>query len=243
MVLFSCFYGNLIAGGGAPPGLVICRQLGISIALEVIQEGQAIPASWENIPMIREKLDHLLEQNPNELILINTMALVPGAPGIKSMPGLPKDYQDRRLFAIGRKPSFDFSSTQSEGTEGGRYYIAITADGSDTIAGWMPESQVKLIFQQIPGFDPADQPLPFENAEKLLREAKFRQKELENEVRKQFPPTRQRPGTNRPAYPPAAGVKAAIPASRAVEWAAAGLLATGLVFWYLRKRRKKAGSG
>lgn len=105
--------------------------------------------------------------DPTELAILNTFAFVPDAPLIEMSQGVSQMRGGMRLFAIGRKAVFDYSNVahDPEPSKGGRFAILIAADGSDILATWVPEPEVRKILSQVKSFDPAAQALPFPNAE------------------------------------------------------------------------------
>ncbi len=220
------------------------RKLGVAYLLEGSLRGklsnQPLPGSWDEIEPVVE----IRKMDPRGSLYvmktINSFALVPGAPVIIKEPGISYEYYGKRLFLISR--SEDFVPPDSPG----RYAILIDPEGTDpekmqTYSHFIPEETAQLILGQLKGFDPKKTPVAFEDLPAIEKRFKAEQKELDDFAKAQLPRPRQRPGTNRPAYPPAAGVKATIPASRVVEWTVAGAIVAGLVFWYLRKGKKRAG--
>jgi hypothetical protein len=125
-----------------------------------LDSGKGIPTTLDNIPSLRETV----ESEPWMIKKINILALVPEAPLIRAEQNVKADYHGYRLFAVGRTTNFDYERTSLDGKlESGRYTILFASDGRSAIAPWIPESEVKAILSQIKDFEPAKQPLAFQD--------------------------------------------------------------------------------
>jgi hypothetical protein len=144
---------------------VIYGSVSMSIAVELIEQGKSIPDSWEGIPLVSEMLKNpQLSSNFSRLKVINSMALIPGAPAIQQEEGIPKRYWGCRLFAVSRDqlgPRETLDPVTGE-FHRGRYCVSINGADRGSMGVRIEESEAQLIFKQFNNFDPAKQPLAFE---------------------------------------------------------------------------------
>ncbi|MES2921032.1 MAG: hypothetical protein V4819_05780 [Verrucomicrobiota bacterium] len=201
---------------------------------------QPLPSSWDEIEPVVE----IRAMDPRGWVFamktINSFALVPGAPVIIKDPGISGDYYGKRLFLISR--SEDFVAPDSSG----RYVILIDPEGTDpnairTYSHFIPEATAQIILGQLKGFDPKKTSVAFEDLPVIEKRFDAEQKELDDFAKTLRSKPKQRPGSDLPPHSadtPAADVT---PAFRTVEWSVAGVIAAGLVFWYLRKKTKIPG--
>lgn len=144
--------------------------LGISVCdflvseLYVIRDSGSkdLPKSWDAFESIRLMKDGSLRHQLSRAKAINSLSLVPRSPIIGADPGIPREYRGRHLFLISREENF----TKFSGS--GRCAILIKPEELDSkplmiYSDFIPEETAKLILSKIPNFDPAHQPLAFED--------------------------------------------------------------------------------
>lgn len=163
--------------------LVICREIESNLLNQFIDEHKNLPVSWAEFEGISMTKRGLLQYQSFRAKTINSLALVPGAPIIKSQLGIPREYSGWRLFLISRDKNF----TKTSGD--GRYAILIKPEELDsksmrTYSYFIPEETAQIILKQINGFDPQKQPLAFENIDQLEQNKKSRQDQSTQEIRK-----------------------------------------------------------
>jgi hypothetical protein len=163
MIILSCLSTVSRARSLETATSVVYGDISMSIAFEIANH--SIPISWEGVPRIQEML-----KNPTsssyyfKFKVINSMALIPGAPTIQQEEGIPNKYVGCRLFAVSRD-----SIAQGEAidpTTGklkmGRYCVSINGTDHGSMGNWLTESEAQLIFKQFNNFDPKKQSLAFE---------------------------------------------------------------------------------
>lgn len=144
-----------------------CNVVEIAIWDEFVSSGKALPDAWEEIQLIADMRRKSGEQNPDLLVKINTLAIVPGGPAIGESQRIRRDRWNSNIFAISRTELFDNAKDPS--VEGGRFALIVKPDKSEIATHWLPETEAREILGQLEGFDPAKQPLAFENAGELVR--------------------------------------------------------------------------
>lgn len=152
---------------------------------EFIGTGKGIPKSWDDFSEIRMMKDGILQMQLFRVRTINSFALVPNTPVIPPETGIPKDYIGSRSFMISRSENFTASGIA------GRYAILLSTEKNvsksvRTGSYFIQEKIAELILKRIEGFDPAAQPLAFENIAQLERGKKERHQRLMDDVRKQM---------------------------------------------------------
>ncbi len=168
IIIFLVYsFESLVARVEMSDTSVTCRNMIFFLWEDFLNKGSDLPSSFDDIQSYRDVLETY--SNPRTLVgtigIINRLAIVPDAPVIQAGEGISRERQNRRLFAISRSMSFDYPSPEPTGDlpKGGRFAIVITPDGSDALPYWISESEARLILRQIDGFDPAKQPLAFED--------------------------------------------------------------------------------
>lgn len=178
-IIFSIFLCQYLtqesqAGNDSTPALSIFRDITVCLKEDYLSKGKKLPDSLNEIPMFREMTINAWK-DVRSLKLINTLALVPGAPLIRQEDGISPSHWGSKMFAISRTHNTEYSNHTFNGNpEEGRYYITITPDGANATAGWLRESQVQLFFRQVPTFEPLKQPFTFANIDEIDREQKSR---------------------------------------------------------------------
>jgi hypothetical protein len=213
--------------------MAFCRDLESSLNYQFIDDEKDLPTSWDDfaeIGMIKKKL---LPRNSIQLKTINSLALVPGAPVIHAQPGIPGEYQGHRLFLISRTENI----TKPSGP--GRYAILIKPEELDsrpirTYSYFIPEETAQIILKQIKGFDPQEQPLAFEDVDRLEHDKKAEHDQATQEIKKHL----KKPGKLGPD-------DQIIPDDQyskwweryGLVWIAGGIILTAFLIWIaLRKR-------
>lgn len=164
ILILTCIFSSIMhlhAGGDATITLGICRDISMSLKDDFIDQGKSLPASFEDFPMLKSSV----EKYPGILKHLNTLAIVPNAPIIGEELGISRSLSGRRIFAISRNVSFDYAKNKysSDPVKGGRYIVAIESPSQDYPGSWISEPEAQIIFKQLKGFDPAKQPLAFQN--------------------------------------------------------------------------------
>jgi len=154
------------------PTQVIFRQITLSLTMDYLQVSKDLPISFEEIPMVRQQA----KNNPNYIKNLNHLAIVPGTPVINSADGIPSRHFNLRLFAIGRTPDLEPKKL-------GRIVVWITEDGSGSMPDWVPEPEAQIILKQLKGFDPAKQPLVFQDLVQDTSKDPLNQKNLNQNAR------------------------------------------------------------
>jgi hypothetical protein len=153
------------AGGLRTETSIVYGNISMVITWEFIDQGKSLPTSWEEISMVREMLENpTSSSNFYRLKIINSMALIPGAPRIRQEKGIPHNYWGCRLFAVSRDKNLDYGIIDpvTGKSAGGRYCAAACDTKEGSMGVWINESEAQLIFKQFSNFDPAKQPIPFE---------------------------------------------------------------------------------
>jgi hypothetical protein len=164
ILILTCIFSSIMhlhAGGDATITLGICRDISMSLKDDFIDQGKSLPASFEDFPMLKSSV----EKYPGILKHLNTLAIVPNAPIIGEELGISRSRSGRKIFAISRNVSFDYAKNKysSDPVKGGRYIVAIESPSQDYPGSWISEPEAQIIFKQLKGFDPAKQPLAFQN--------------------------------------------------------------------------------
>jgi len=179
------FWSSSLAGGDSTPTLQMCRNIEMSLVDGFLDKGKYLPNSFEEMTLLREMAENQWKNQPRTLELINSLALVPNAPTIKSIEGISRSLWGWRLFAISRSWNFDYSKDKAsiDPAEGGRFVIMISPDGSSATPNWIPEPEARVILDQLKDFDPKKQPLAFENIIQSKREMNPQQNESNKTAR------------------------------------------------------------
>lgn len=167
LIAFWPFHLNADMIKTAEAGVVY--NLGMELEVQIDSLGKELPKSWDDFETIGMMKNGLLKHQLFQAKTINSFALVPTAPIIEAQPGISQEYQGHRLFLISKKENF----TTNKGS--GRYAILIKPQELDSqpmriFADFIPEGTAKLILNKIPDFDPARQPLAFEDLSPFERE-------------------------------------------------------------------------
>ena len=157
----------LMGRAGASATQHACNVVEIAIWDEFVSSGKALPNAWEEIQLIADMRRKSGEQNPDLLMKINTLAIVPGGPAIGESQRIRRDRWNNNIFAISRTELFDNAKDPS--VQGGRFALIVKPDKSEIATHWLPETEAKEILAQLKGFEPAKQPLAFESAAELVR--------------------------------------------------------------------------
>jgi hypothetical protein len=139
-----------------------CQNLELDVSYRIGQEGKGIPESWDELMTIERMKAGMVKHRLNIAKAINTFALVPGAPVIGSRNGISRDYSGHRLFLISR------NEIVAESLGSGRCAILVKPLELDdrpvrVISCFVPEETAKIILEGMPEFDPAKQPLAFDD--------------------------------------------------------------------------------
>ncbi len=165
IIILSCLFTLSEARSFESATAVVYSSVSMSIAFELIEQGKSIPDSWEGIPLVSEMLKNpQSSSNFYRFKVINSMALIPGAPTIQQEEGIPKRYWGCRLFAVSRDqlgPRETLDPVTGEFNRG-RYCVAINGSDRGSMGVRIEESEAQLIFKQFNNFDPKKQPLAFE---------------------------------------------------------------------------------
>lgn len=138
--------------GDVTPTMQMFRQLELCIYDDFIDRGENLPGSFESIASLRR----ILEAHPKMIQNLNKFTIVPGAPFIQPVQGLAHEFSGNRLFATSRTSDLQPSRI-------GRLVLFATSNGSSVFPYWIPEPQFQIILKQLKGFDPAKQPLAFQD--------------------------------------------------------------------------------
>lgn len=152
-----------------------CKEIGFFLSFRLDNERKGIPEKWDDLVLVEKMKGGMVKHQLEMAQAINSFALVPDSPMISASPGISRDYSGHRLFLISRVENF----TKSSGS--GRCAILIKPEEPDStpiriFSYFIPEETARLILKTIPDFDPAEQPLafedlsPFEEAERQFRE-------------------------------------------------------------------------
>ncbi|MEO7100051.1 MAG: hypothetical protein ABI162_11860 [Luteolibacter sp.] len=143
--MISIFSLSLLAGNcrAVTAELRVCRELELSLAVEFIDNNKDLPKSLDEFAGISMMKKGLMESDLFRVKIINSLALVPGAPVIQSLPGIPQEYRGRRLFLVSREENVTKSS------EKGRYAILIKPEELDskparTYSYFIPEEAAQI---------------------------------------------------------------------------------------------------
>ena len=152
-------------------GIRICNSLVGELYVFLESGRKDLPKSWDAFESIRLMKSGSLKHQLSRANIINSLSLVPGSPIIDEYPGISRDYRGLRLFLISREEIF----TESSGS--GRCAILIKPEELDSkplmiYSDFITEDTAKLILSKIPNFDPAHQPLAFEDLSQFQIEKK-----------------------------------------------------------------------
>lgn len=141
-----------------------CKQLALQFQSSRLHEdGGGLPDSWNDFITVSNALEGKSKIDPYQMETINSFALVPGHPIIKSHPQIPREFIGCSLLTINRKEKF-----AEEYGEKGRYAILVgnPTKSSDAmpplLSYFIPAEAARAILDQMPDFDPSTQPLAFE---------------------------------------------------------------------------------
>ena len=139
----------------------VIRQVTMCIFDDFMSGKKELPILFDNIPTLKEWAN----RDAYIISSVNRLAIVPSSPIIQPEQGVSNKFFNYRLFAISRNKSFDkiFSMEGVDQKLGGRHSILIKADNSDIYVMWIPEKEAQIILKQLKGFDPAKQPLAFQD--------------------------------------------------------------------------------
>ena len=137
---------------GASASLHLFQEITISLTTDYIEKQVALPKSFEDILSVRQ----LAFGHPIYIENLNKLTTVPGAPLIQRKAGELNGSYAHRLFAIARRSDDDFPKI-------GRRVIVIRQADLSCITVWIPESEAQFILHQLKDFDPAKQPLAFQD--------------------------------------------------------------------------------
>ena len=213
-----------------------CNMVELAIWDEFLSEGKKLPSSWDDIPSFRNMKKSISTQNLNTLEHINALALVPNAPAIQAGLGISLNHSDRKLFAISRTAEFHLpkSKSNNQSADKGRYAIFVTFDNSQISSSWLLEPEVEIVLKQINDFDPAKQPLAFENLDQLARDKKARQDQSTQEIREHLRKTGKR-GSDDQIIPSAQHSKRRD--FHTLAWIAGGFMIVAFLVWIALRSR------
>jgi hypothetical protein len=142
--------------------MIVSNNLVGEMYVQIDSIDQELPKSWDDFESIGMMKNQSLKHQLFRAKIINTFALVPGAPVIASQPGISREYYGHRLFLVSRVETF----TKSQG--GGRYAILIKPEELDSkpvriFSHFIPEEIAELILKQVSSFDPERQPRAFQD--------------------------------------------------------------------------------
>lgn len=165
LLLLICFSNGSLARVDITSSKAVYKDVTLIIWNDYLREGKELPVSWKEIPTLKEMVADQSVRHADAFKVLNSMAIVPGAPIIFAEPGVSTIFSGRRLFAIAKKWDFENSKPglSSDPLDGGRNAILITADGSDVISNWIPEGQARLILKRLNDFKPEEQPPEFKS--------------------------------------------------------------------------------
>lgn len=138
--------------GDVTPTMQIFRQLELCIYEDFIDRGESLPESFESIARLRK----ILEGHPRMITNLNKFTIVPEAPTIQPAQGLANEFSGNQVYAISRTPDLQTRKV-------GRFALFTTSNGTSVFPNWIPEPQFQIILKQLKGFDPAKQPLAFQD--------------------------------------------------------------------------------
>lgn len=229
--------GSSKAGGDVSPMLSICRNIELGLHPEFLATGRKLPENLNEIELLRDDV----RRNPQAGMLLNEMAIVPGAPTISKAPGIPRNRLLWRIFAIGRTVNVDYGTlkTTTEERMPGRYSVWISPDGTYCAPGWTPELTVQAVFKQIGGFDPSAQPLPFPDAERRIGVIRTQKIAEDREFKRLYDQrTEKRKRTGKPRI-----IGSVESENTVLRWMIRLLIPLGLFLvaarWFLHRIRKK----
>lgn len=176
LFLVCCIFPQLnnlaFSRSDSTPAMQMCRTIEIALYEDFILPGKSLPASFEDMPFLRECAEHQWADRPHEFDRLNDLAIVPNAPAIKNEQGISANRAGSRLFAISRTWNFDYSRKgfdESDPMSGGRFVILISENPLSVAPSWIPEQEARVIISQVNGFDPAIQPRSFNDFAKNAR--------------------------------------------------------------------------
>lgn len=211
--------------GDVTPTMQMFRQLELCIYDDFIDRGEDLPGSFESIASLRK----ILEAHPKMIQNLNEFTIVPEAPNIQPAQGLAHEFSGNRLFAISR-------TSDLQARKVGRFVLFATSNGSSVFPYWIPEPQFQIILKQLKGFDPAKQPLAFQDLAQGDAEKAPRQKSSnlnEDSVK----------GDRHPLSPAESSDKRTSkkPSDSQPLWIVAGIIfLISVIGYWIRKRRCKS---
>ena len=180
--VIAILINSAFAKTGFPKEWGVARMLTSSIYRNELSGGKRIPDTWEDMIEISWTKSGRISQSSYYIKLVNSFALVPTCPVIKKDSKIPNEYSGKRLFLISRYQIYTASANQ------GRCMILIdrsSAESGVVISApyFIPEATAQLIMAQIPGFDPTQQPLAFDDDFLLANKNKFQGEYLDSTIR------------------------------------------------------------
>jgi hypothetical protein len=157
----------------------VSNDLVMEIIVQLDSPDKALPKSWDDFESIGMMKNGLLKHQLFRAKTMNSFALVPGAPVIDPQLEISREIRGHRLFLISREEKF----IKSQGH--GRYVILVKPEELDSkpiriFSHFIPEETAEQILNKIPDFDPAEQPLAFDDLSPFEQE----QKQYHESVRK-----------------------------------------------------------
>lgn len=161
-----------------------CNMVEAAVWSDFLSNGKNLPSAWDQIPSVLDMRNNISTQNFDNLRQINSFAIVTNAPIIQAEPGILKNHSDRRLFSISRTREFydKKSKLSNEISTMGRYAIFVSPDNSGITSSWITEPEAQIILKQLKDFDPAKQPIAFENLSQVARDEKAAQDQAHQEI-------------------------------------------------------------
>ena len=141
------------------------RALEQDLAINYMGKGVALPTRLEEFEGMRLVAGIGKKRlSPHGIKAINSFVIVPNAPEIKKVSGIPDTLVGKRLYIISRFPNHDRApagADPSDPLSGGRQAILISEADSKTDIPWIPEPTAQLLIKQIEGFHPMEQTSAF----------------------------------------------------------------------------------
>ena len=150
-----------VRGSDATPDIQIFQQLQLCMQEDIFDRKKELPTSFEELTSLRR----ILKENRRMIQHLNNFTIVPGNPIINPSQELSLNLVGNRIFATCRTSNLQPSRI-------GRIVLLAASNGSSVFPHWIPEPQFQIILKQLKGFDPAKQPLAFQDlAQDLAEEA------------------------------------------------------------------------
>lgn len=202
-----------------------------------LSQGKKLPVSWDEIQAIQEMKQNHSSYPAGEFRLFNSLALVPGSPIIKQEAGISQNHSNRKLFAVSRISNFDYAEKDhvQNAADAGRFVMLVSSDNSEIAPSWIHESEIQLILKQLNGFEPANEPLAFDQVEEYEREQKTRQELLDKDIRDSRKPRFSKSdGDSIPAV--ASGGE---PENHRELWILGAILVCAFLLWFVVNKRSR----